>query len=324
MPRHLLTLTALALTGILSSPMLANAEAPPAQTISVAVDDFGYLDTSGEPRDQAAAHRERLQQFMAALRRDVAADSAYQLIASSCASSCADDGAMTPDRLRIAKGAGANILITGAIHKMSTLVQWAKVRVVDTDTNRVLLEKLYTFRGDNDEAWQRSEAFVARDIRAALAASLPTPLAASPTPVGIALFDFELEDTSAATSQIPSDATELANTTEAIRQLFGQSAHYRLVTTGSDADAAKGRVLHDCGGCDAGIALKLGADQSFVGVVRRVSRTEYTIRFQLRDARTGTVVAAGDTGLRMGANYSWSRGAVRLVRDRLLDAQPRE
>jgi hypothetical protein len=82
--------------------------------------------------------------------------------------------------------------------------------------------------------------------------------------------------------------------------------------------------LHDCGGCDAGIALKLGADQSFVGVVRRISRTEYTIRFQLRDARTGTVIATGDTGLRMGANYSWSRGAVRLVRDRLLEAQPRE
>jgi hypothetical protein len=144
------------------------------------------------------------------------------------------------------------------------------------------------------------------------------------TPVGIALFDFELEDTSAAASQIPSDATELANTTAAVRKLFDQSANFRLVPTDNDAEAAKGRVLHDCGGCDASIALKLGADQSFVGVVRRISRTEYTIRFQLRDAHTGAVVAAGDTGLRMGANYSWSRGAARLVQDRLLDAQPRQ
>jgi hypothetical protein len=147
--------------------------------------------------------------------------------------------------------------------------------------------------------------------------------AATSAPVKLAVFDFELEDTSAAISQIPSDAAELANTTEAIRKLFGQSAHYHLVATGRDSDVAKERVLHDCGGCDAAIALKLGADQSFVGVVRRVSRTEYTIRFQLRDARTSAVIAAGDTGLRMGANYSWSRGAVSLVRDRLLEAQPR-
>jgi uncharacterized protein DUF2380 len=324
MPRYLLALPALALTGLLSGPVLAGAEAPPAKTISVAIDDFVYFDTSGEPQDQASAHKERLQQFMAALRRDVAADNANRLIAFPCASPCADNGPITADGLRLAREAGANILITGAIHKMSTLVQWAKVRAVDIDANRVFLDKLYTFRGDNDEAWLRSEAFVARDIRAALATSLPGLPAASPTPINIALFGFELEDTSAATSQIPSDVAELANTTEAVRKLFDQSAHYRLVATGSGADEAKERVLHDCGGCDAGIALKLGADQSFVGVVRRVSRTEYTIRFQLRDARTGAVIAAGDTGLRMGANYSWSRGAVRLVRDRVLEAQPRE
>jgi uncharacterized protein DUF2380 len=324
MPRHLLASTVFALTAILSGQMLAGAEAPPAKPIAVAIDDFSYLDTSGEPTDQAAAHSMRLQQFMAALRRDVEADNAYQRVTSSCTPSCVPQNATTSDRLRIAKAVGATILITGAIHKMSTLVQWAKVSAIDTGTSRVLLDMLYTFRGDNDEAWQRSEAFVSRDIRSALTAAVPALPAAAPTPVKLAIFDFELEDTSAATSQIPSDATELANTTEAIRRLFEQSALYRVVATGGDAGAAEARVLHDCGGCDAPIALKQGADQSFVGVIRRISRTEYTIRFQLRDARTGTVIAAGDTGLRMGANYSWSRGAVRLVRDHLLEAQPRQ
>jgi len=66
--------------------------------------------------------------------------------------------------------------------------------------------------------------------------------------------------------------------------------------------------------------LKLGAEQSFVGVVRRISRTEYIVRFQVRDARTGAVVADGNSGLRMGAVDSWSRGAVRLVKDRLLES----
>jgi hypothetical protein len=323
MARHLPTLTALALMAIFASPMRADAEASPANAIAVAIDDFIYLDTSGELTDQAAAHRSRLEQFMAALRGDVAADHTYRLVASACTSPCTQS-AMTPDRLRTAKADGAAILITGAIHKMSTLVQWAKVSVVDTGTNRVVFDKLYTFRGDNEQAWQRAETFVSQDIRAALAApSLPTLPAAAQAPVNLAVFDFELEDESAATSQVPSDAKELANTTEAIRQLLGQSGRYRVVTIGG-SDAAKTPLLHDCAGCDAGIAQKLGADQSFVGVVRRISRTEYTIRFQLRDAQAGTVLAAGNTGLRMGANYSWSRGAVRLVRDRLLDAQPRQ
>ena len=48
---------------------------------------------------------------------------------------------------------------------------------------------------------------------------------------------------------------------------------------------------------------------------------EYTVRFQIRDAATGAFVADGNSGLRMGADDSWSRGAARLVRDRVLQPQ---
>lgn len=157
----------------------------------------------------------------------------------------------------------------------------------------------------------------------ALAASSPMVAIAAPTPVNIAVFDFELEDTSAATSEIASDAGELTNATAAIRQLLAQSGRYRVVAT-AHADAAKTHSLHDCAGCDAAIALKLGADQSLVGVIRRISRTEYTFRFQLRDARSGDIISAADSGLRMGANYSWSKGASRLISDRLLEPQSRQ
>jgi hypothetical protein len=145
----------------------------------------------------------------------------------------------------------------------------------------------------------------------------------TPAPIGIAVFDFELEDFSAgsASGQSPSDATQLASVTSEIRNLLAQSGRYELVdVAGVDADAAKAHALHDCNGCNAAIALKLGADQSFVGVVKRISRMEYTVRFLLRDARTGEVIAEADSGLRMGADYSWSRGAVRLVKDRLLES----
>jgi hypothetical protein len=145
------------------------------------------------------------------------------------------------------------------------------------------------------------------------AASAPTPLA---------IFDFELEDFSAAAGPDSADAQHLANVSETVRQLFAQSGKYRLIDVSSaDAPAVRNHALRDCNGCDADIALKLGAEQSLVGVVSRISRTEYVVKFHLRDARTGAVVASGDSGLRMGADYSWSRGAARLLEDRLLEKQ---
>lgn len=145
---------------------------------------------------------------------------------------------------------------------------------------------------------------------------------AAPAPVRLAVFDFELEDFSAADSSAglaPPDATQMANVSQAVRQLFTQSGRYTVVDASNvDAPAAKAHTLRDCNGCDAAIALKLGAQQSLVGVVSRISRTEYTVKFQLRDAQTGSVLATGDSGLRMGADYSWSRGATGLIKNQLL------
>jgi hypothetical protein len=141
-------------------------------------------------------------------------------------------------------------------------------------------------------------------------------------PVKLAIFDFEFEDGSAGASagMAPSDGEHLADVTSSVRDLFTQSGRYSLVDVGSaDAAEVKARSLRTCDGCDAAIAQQLGAEQSFVGVVKRITRTEYTVRFQIRDASTGAVLSSADSGLRMGADYSWSRGAVRLIKDRLLE-----
>jgi len=316
----------LALMGFIlgSSPASICPAAPATQDAGLAIEDFTYLDTSGEPADQAAAHRMRLNAFMAALRRDVVADGRYHLIPSSCAPPCAKE--RPADLIRAASAAGAGVLIVGGIQKLSTLVQWAKVTAIDVGSNRILLDKLLTFRGDNDEAWERAEVFVSREIRAALASAPPPIPAAAPAPIKLAVFDFELEDTSAGASAIGAtasdDAAQLADVSNQVRRLFAQSGRYEVIDIGSaDADAARAHTLRDCGGCDAGIALKTGAAQSLVGVVRRISRTEYILRFQIRDARTGAIVSEGNSGLRMGANYSWSRGAVRLISDRLFEGR---
>ena len=275
-----------------------NGRAGAAETLTIAVDDFSYTDTSAEVTDQSAAHERRLKAFMAALRQDLAAEPRYRI-----------GDATAPD---------AAFKITGGVQKTSTLVQWAKAVVIDVAAKKTVLDKLYSFRGDNDESWVRAQQFLSRDIRAALVA------AATPQQIALAVFDFELEDTTAATvgASANSDASYLAEVSGSVREALGQSGRYRIVDVGSaSGEAVKARALRDCGGCEAAIAQKLGADQSLVGVVRRVSRTEYTLGFQLRDARTGDVLARGDSGLRMGADYSWKRGAVRLVSDRLIENQ---
>lgn len=260
--------------------------------IGVAMDDFSYTDTSAEPTNQTAAHERRLAAFMAALRRDIGEGGRYRLVPS------AQDGAV--------------FKVVGGIQKTSTLVQWAKVAVINVGAKTLVLDKLYSFRGDNDEAWERAEIFVSREVMAALG---------TPAPVELAVFDFELEDMTAASAGAfaASDASYLAEVTGGVREALGQSGRYRIVDV--RGEAGKTDALRDCGGCEASIARKLGADQSLIGVVRRVSRTEYTLGFQVRDARTGAVLARGDSGLRMGADYSWKRGAVRLISDRLIDSQ---
>ncbi|MCK1391262.1 DUF3280 domain-containing protein [Bradyrhizobium sp. 1] len=266
----------------------AGAEA----ALGVAMDDFSYTDTSAEPANQTAAHERRLQAFMAALRRDIGEGGRYRL-----APSTQDDAAFK---------------VIGGIQKTSTLVQWAKVAVIDVGAKKLVMDKLYTFRGDNDESWERAEIFVSREIIAALA---------TPAPIALAVFDFELEDTTAASvgASATSDASYLAEVTGSVREALGQSGRYRIVEVGGEA--AKTPALRDCNGCEAAMAQKLGADQSLIGVVRRVSRTEYTLGFQVRDTKTGAVLARGDSGLRLGADYSWKRGAVRLISDRLIESQ---
>ncbi len=214
-------------------------------------------------------------------------------------------------------------MVLGGFHKMSTLVQWAKIQIVDEDEGRVVFDRLVTFRNDSDDAWTRAETFLFREIMAAQVA-LASPASAHP-PVKLALFDFELEDFSGAAGLVPKspeDVAQLQRVTDEVRRLIAQSGRYTLVDVASvDAEPAKDHQLRKCHGCDAGIALKLGAEQSFVGIVTRISQTDYAVTFRIRNAQTGALVSVEQTDLRIGANYSWYRGAAALIKTRLLEKQ---
>ena len=46
--------------------------------------------------------------------------------------------------------------------------------------------------------------------------------------------------------------------------------------------------------------------------------TGYVVQLQVSDAQSGEAVSKYSTGLRMGANYSWSRGVRSLMKNAML------
>ncbi len=137
------------------------------QGVAIAVIDFEYVDTSGEVRDQRKEHEARLSAFMRNLNGDLGRAAKFRLVTPTCRPDpCSLAASTVSDLLAAARQAGADILLVGGVHKMSTLVQWAKVKVIDVRTGRIVLDKLFTFRGDTDEAWRQAEAFIFSEITA--------------------------------------------------------------------------------------------------------------------------------------------------------------
>jgi len=143
-------------------PAQAGNEATP-----LAIVDFNYNDTSGEPADQRALHQARLKTFMQAIRNDLASGGKFSLVALSCGSEpCSITQTPSAEILNNARQAGARLLLFGGIHKMSTLIQNAKVQTVDLQIDKLVFDRLLTFRGDTDEAWRRAETFIAEQMSA--------------------------------------------------------------------------------------------------------------------------------------------------------------
>ena len=121
------------------------------------------IAVSGEVRDQRAEHEMRMSVFMSALKDDLAARGKFHVVDPACGSgSCSRSSGN--ELLKAAQAAGADFLLVGGIHKVSPLVQWAKVEVIDLRSGQIVLDKLFTFRGDTDQAWRHAEEFISREL----------------------------------------------------------------------------------------------------------------------------------------------------------------
>jgi Protein of unknown function (DUF2380) len=160
---HRLAVFMILLAGLLSPvPSLAvNGGA-----IAVAVADFDNIDTAGESADRAAQHAARVQDFGRLLRERMADPGHYQVVTLQCGGRMCSVGDLGADALiAAARRAGARLLVYGGIHKMSTLVQWGELQVVDLDREQLLLRRSFTFRGDSDEAFRHAATFIRQNLQ---------------------------------------------------------------------------------------------------------------------------------------------------------------
>jgi len=133
--------------------------------IPVVVADFDYHDTSGEVADQRAEHTARLQVFVGMLRERLAEQGKYKVLQLDCDKvTCSAESIGTDDLVSAAVKAEARLLVYGGIHKMSTLIQWSSVQVVDVQRKELVLNRLFSFRGDTDDAFRRAAKFIGQTL----------------------------------------------------------------------------------------------------------------------------------------------------------------
>jgi len=154
-----------------------------------------------------------------------------------------------------------------------------------------------------------------------LVLTLVSPTPASADPPKVAVFDFELVDTSLQGEMYGPRSDEhdrLLHAGDQLRNDLSASGRFQVIDIAPVNAAAHGSNLQACGGCDVRFGEKLGADLVITGVVQKVSDLILNINIYVRDVRTGQLVAAASTDMRGNTDESWSRAMNYLVRNRLL------
>jgi hypothetical protein len=136
--------------------------------------DFEIIDTSGEPVDQRADHARRLIDVREAIAKGLAGLGTYE-IADRAPIQGEIDRILKQTYFRtcngceisLAREVGADLVMTGVVNKVSTLILSMAVSIARASSGELLYHQGFDFRGDNDKSWARAAKFfterIARD-----------------------------------------------------------------------------------------------------------------------------------------------------------------
>ena len=156
---------------------------------------------------------------------------------------------------------------------------------------------------------------------AAILAPLVFLTAAAAEPTKVAVFDFELVDTSlegAMNGSRADEAARLARLAVELRNRLAASGRYAPLDIAPVAAEAKASNLQACGGCDRKLARQLGAELAVTGMVQKVSNLILSMSIYVRDVGSGRLVKQASADFRGNTDESWSRALDWLIRNRLL------
>jgi hypothetical protein len=146
---------------LVSTP--ARAEQP-----KLAVFDFELLDTSleGEMRGPQADERDRLIRISDLVRRRLAESGKFQLLDISPVKAAAEGSnlqACGGCDVQYAQRIGADLVITGVMKKISTLILNLTIFVRDVHTGQLITAMNADFRGNTDDSWTRATSYLIRN-----------------------------------------------------------------------------------------------------------------------------------------------------------------
>jgi hypothetical protein len=151
----------MSIPAFLAIAMMAHGE--PSGPPAIAVVDFDFLDTSGEAGEEAAEHDAQLALFRAAVESEL--EGKLEVLRLPCSANGCRPSNTEPELLVTqAREAGAEFLVFGSVHKVSTLIQNLQVEALDLETEKVVLRRQISFRGDSDQAYERAGRSVGRTI----------------------------------------------------------------------------------------------------------------------------------------------------------------
>ena len=140
-------------------------------------------------------------------------------------------------------------------------------------------------------------------------------------PQKLAVFDFELLDTSLEGEMRGPQADErdrLILISDLVRRQLAESGKFQILDIAPVKTAAAGSNLQACGGCDVEFAQRLGAELAVTGVMKKISTLILNLTIFVRDAHTGKLITAANADFRGNTDESWTRATSYLVRNRLL------
>ncbi len=145
-------------------------------------------------------------------------------------------------------------------------------------------------------------------------------------PTKIVVFDASLIDSSLEGEMLgenPEETQRLKAIVQQVRKSLSASGKYQVldmepVSRDLEEILARVRHLHDCNNCELPVAKQLGADQSMVMWVQKVSNLILNFNIVIKDVQTGGITNSSFVDIRSNTDKSWQKGVDYMLRNRIL------